>query len=360
MATARIHGLRELDYLMASVITLCCLGLVMAVSIGAFADHAPSFALQAQGKKVLAGVGAFLIASLVPLKLLRAWATPLLMGASALCLMALMFDDSHGARRWIRFGGAGFQPVELARFALILYCASWIAHAEEWLTSFRYGFLRLMVPASLLAGCLLLQPDVGNAAICVLLAAAMALVAGVPFRHLLVAGMPVALAVGYAVSQRAYVQDRLIGFLEVQPGSQVWQSLVAISSGGVFGRGLGEGWMKMGFVPEAGNDFVFAIIAEELGFAGSMLVLGMYAVIGAVGLFLVLRMRDRFHQMLVFGFTFAICMQAGINLLVATGMAPAKGIDLPFLSSGGTNLVFCLAAIGIIGNAARADRSGAS
>lgn len=356
----RPFGVREVDYLMVAVIALCCLGMVMAVSIGAFSGGGSSLAMKAQGTKLLVGIVAFLFAAMVPLSWLRAWAGPLLVVSTGLCLVALLFSDSHGARRWIRFGTVGFQPVEIARFALILYCASWIARSEQWLGGFRSGFVAVMGPAVLLACCLLLQPDVGNAAIVLVLAAAMALVAGVPLRHFVVAGLPIAIGLVFAVAQRGYVQDRIAGFLDVQPGSQVWQSLVAISSGGLLGRGLGEGWMKMGFVPEAGNDFVFAIIAEELGFAGSLLVLGTYAIIGVVGLLLVLRMRDRFHQMLVFGFTFAVCFQAAINLFVATGMAPAKGIDLPFLSSGGTNLVFCLAAIGIIGNAARADRSGAS
>ena len=113
--------------------------------------------------------------------------------------------------------------------------------------------------------------------------------------------------------------------------------------------------MKMGYVPEAGNDFVFAVIGEELGLMGSVIVLSLYVTVGLAGVRLVLRMRDPFARMLVFGFTFALCTQAAINLLVTTGMAPAKGIDLPFLSSGGTNLLFSLAAIGIIGNAARTD-----
>jgi cell division protein FtsW len=147
--------------------------------------------------------------------------------------------------------------------------------------------------------------------------------------------------------------------LQIEPGGQVWQSLIAISSGGLLGVGLGNGWMKMGFVPESGNDFVFAIIGEELGFAGSLLVLGLYAAIGVVGVRLVMQMQDPFCRMVVFGLSFALCAQAAINLLVVTGLAPAKGIDLPFLSSGGTSLVFSLGAIGLIGNAARSDIGGA-
>lgn len=358
--TVRSGSVRELDWLMGAVVLLCCLGLVMAISItGSRADVAPLHAMKEQGYKLLVGMVVFMIGATVRLSLLRRLAAPLLAVATMLCLLAVLFPDSHGARRWIRFGPVGFQPVELARFSLVLYCAAWVARSEQGIHRFRTGFLPLMGPAGALAVCLLLQPDVGNAMIALTLAAAMALVAGVRVRHFIFAGSPVLVALLFAVVQRGYVQERLSSFLDIQQGSQVWQSLVAISSGGVIGRGLGEGWMKMGFVPEAGNDFVFAIIGEELGLAGSLLVLGTYAVIGVIGLRLVMQLQDRFLQMLVFGLTFALCMQAAINLLVVTGMAPAKGIDLPFLSSGGTNLVFSLGAIGIIGNAARSDRAGA-
>jgi cell division protein FtsW len=113
--------------------------------------------------------------------------------------------------------------------------------------------------------------------------------------------------------------------------------------------------MKMGFVPEAHNDFIFAIVGEELGVVGSVIVIALFVAIGIAGLRLILACQERFLRSLVFGFTIAICMQACINLLVVTGMAPAKGIDLPFLSSGGTSLVVYLAAVGLIGNAVRAD-----
>ena len=113
--------------------------------------------------------------------------------------------------------------------------------------------------------------------------------------------------------------------------------------------------MKMGFVPEAHNDFIFAVIGEELGLLGSLVIIALFVVIGIAGLRMVLRCEERFLRSMVFGFSVAICMQACINLLVVTGMAPAKGIDLPFLSSGGTSLVVYLAAVGLIGNAVRAD-----
>ena len=251
-----------------------------------------------------------------------------------------------------------FQPVDVARLLVVIYVARLIAVAGDDIQRFRAGTLKIMLPAVALAIGLLLQPDNGNAMFTLALCSCMALVAGVPFRHFTAVAIPGLLGLIYVVSQKAYAVDRLVGFMVPERGGQVWQSLVSIASGGITGRGLGNGWMKMGYVPEAQNDFVFAVIGEELGFLGSILVLGLYSVIGVMGLRLVLASRGRFLRSLVFGFTVAICMQASINLLVVTGMAPAKGIDLPFLSSGGTSLVICLAAVGLIGNAARADARG--
>lgn len=356
--SGELASLRELDWLMVAAVTLACLGLVMAVTIsGPRLDSSPLDALRGHGAKLTVGLVVFLVAATVRLSWLERLAVPVFAGGVVLCLAALLFPNANGASRWIRFGTASFQPVEFARFGLILFAAAWIGRAGEELRSFRTGFVPLMGAAGVLASVLLMQPDVGNAVFALTLVAAMALVGGVRVLHFGLAGLPIVACMLLFVSQLGYVRDRFAGFLEVQPGSQVWQSLVAISSGGLSGTGLGEGWMKMGFVPEAYNDFVFAIIGEEMGFLGGLLVIGLYTVIGGVGLRLVLTMQDPFRRMLVFGFTFAVCMQAAINLLVVTGMAPAKGIDLPLLSSGGTNLMFTLGAIGMIGNAARTDRA---
>jgi cell division protein FtsW len=361
MGTAAVRGqrLRELDWLMATVVVLCCLGLVMAVSIEGVRGG-PLPAMRGHGIKLLSGVVAFLIAAVVPVRALQRRAWPLFLVATGLCLAAaLLFRDINGASRWIRIGGFGFQPVELARVALVVLCARLLGSAGAVPHGLRSGFLPTMGVAALLAGVLLLQPDLGNAILCVAIAGSMALVRGVRMRYFMIAAAPALAGFLLLAGDRAYVQQRIAGFLDPEPASQVGQSLTAIASGGLTGQGLGGGWMKMGFVPEAGNDFVFAILGEELGLLGSVAVVALYAVFGAACLRLVLSMRDPFLRMLAFGLSFALCLQASINLLVVTGLAPAKGIDLPFVSSGGTNLTCSLAAVGIIGNAARTDAASA-
>lgn len=348
---------RHLDWLMLAAAGLCCLGLVMAVSIqGPRSDHGPLLALKGQGAKLAAGLVAFLIAVMVPLELLRRRARLVFLITTGLCYVAAFFGTPvHGARRWINFAGMQFQPADLARLGVVLFTAALIAEAGSSVRSFRQGFVHTLWPAAVLAFALLLQPDNGNAVFVLTLVALMGLVAGVRFRWFLLLGAPVLCMFGALAFTRDYVKHRLVGFLDIQPGSQVGQSLVAISSGGLTGQGLGNGWMKMGFVPEASNDFIFAIIGEELGLVGGILVLTLYGTIGYTGFRLVMDTRDGFRRYLILGLTLALCMQATINLLVVTGMAPAKGIDLPLVGSGGTNLVLCLAAVGLIGNAARAD-----
>jgi cell division protein FtsW len=353
---ARRH-VRELDWMMLAVVGLCCLGLVMAVSvIGPSAHRGPLRAMQRQGTELLAGLVAFLCAALTPMHVVRRLALPGFAATALLCWSTrLIARPWNGAWRWIQLGSFQFQPVEAARFALVVLTAKLLADAGRDVATFRRGFLPTMGAAAFLAGGLVLQPDHGSALLALALCACLALVAGVRLRHFL-PWCAVGLCGFAALALRHdYVTNRLLGFLAVRPDSQVGQSLVSIASGGVFGRGLGEGWMKMGFVAEADSDFVFSVIAEELGFCGSLLVLALYTILGVAGYRLVMRIRDPFLRFVVCGFSLALCLQAAVNLLVVSGWAPAKGIDLPFVSTGGTSLFFSLASVGLIGNAARTD-----
>lgn len=351
--------LRELDWLMLVTVALCCLGLVMAVSVrGSQADVGPMLVMKQQGTKLLVGVVAFLIAALVPMSFVRRAAVPLFLAATACCLLVpLIGAEVKGASRWIRIAGYQFQPVEPARFFMVIAVSWLLARAGTEVGSFRRGFVPAMGCAILLAGALLVQPDHGNALLVLALASCVALVAGVRFLHFLPFALGGLALFAFAATRHEYVRGRLSEFLQTKPDSQVGLGLIAVGSGGVTGRGLGQGWMKMDFVPEAHNDFVFAIVAEEFGFMGSLFVLVAFTAFGLVAYRLVCKVRDPFLRYVVCGYALMVCMQAAANLLVVSGWAPAKGIDLPFVSTGGTSLMFCLAAVGLIGNAARTDRT---
>lgn len=353
------RNVRELDWMMLSVVGLCCLGLVMAVSIlGTDVRIGPMHAVKRQGIELLVGMVGFLVAALVPMGFVRRLALPAFVIATVMCYATrFVAEDWNGAYRWIQLGQHQFQPVEAARFGLVLLVAHLLASAGREIVTFRRGFLPPMLAVVALMGGLALQPDHGSALLVLALVACVMLVAGVRLAHFLPWGFVALSGLALLALRHEYVANRLLGFMNIQPDTQVGQSLVAIASGGTFGRGLGEGWMKMGFVPEAQNDFVFAVVAEELGFAGSLFVLTLYTVFGVMAYRLVCRIRDPFLRYVVVGFSLMLLMQAAINLLVVSGWAPAKGIDLPFVSTGGTSLFFCLAAVGMIGNAARTDLS---
>ncbi|MBM3961882.1 MAG: hypothetical protein FJ306_08295 [Planctomycetes bacterium] len=354
--------IREIDLLMLVVVALCCLGLVMAVSIrGAQAGQpGPMGVMRSQGIKLLAGLLLFLLASIMPMATVRRVALPGLAVCTVACLLPrLLGFKVNGAYRWIEFGGQTLQPVEPARFFLVLSMAWLLARSGDAVRSFRGGFLPAMGCAFAVAGALLAQPDHGNALIVLVLAAVLALVAGVRFLFFLPVGVAGLALLTWQAMQHNHVHNRVTELFEPKINGQVSLGLIAVGSGGLFGRGLGQGWMKMNYVPEAHNDFVFAIIAEELGFCGSLFVLAAFATFGWVCYRLCITTKDPFLRYVVCGYGVMICMQAAANLLVVSGWAPAKGIDLPFVSTGGTSLMFCLGAVGLIGNAVRSDRSGA-
>jgi cell division protein FtsW len=304
------------------------------------------------------GLAAFLVAAVVPMRIMHRLALPMFFVSALLCLLPRVGREVNGAHRWIHIGNHQFQPVEPARFFLILAVALLLARAGTKVSSFGRGFKPAMGCALLLAGVLMSQPDNGNALIVLAITSVLALIAGVRLLHFLPLAAVGLSTFAFVAMQHGYVRDRLHQFLSPAPDSQVGLGLIAVGSGGVTGRGLGQGWMKMGFVPEAQNDFVFAIVGEEFGFLGSMFVLTCFGAFGWICWRLAAKVRDPFLRYVVCGYALMICLQAAANLLVVSGWAPAKGIDLPFVSTGGTSLVFCFAAVGLIGNAARTDQSG--
>jgi cell division protein FtsW len=357
---AGVASIRELDWLMLVVVALCCLGLVMAVSVrGSQVDVGPMSVMRDQGSKLLVGLVLFLVASIVPMRTVRQWALPLFVAATVACLLPLVVGQKvNGAYRWIKIGSQTLQPVEPARFFLIIAMSWLLAKAGSSVASFRAGFLPAMGCAGMLVAALLLQPDNGNALIIIALASFLALIAGVRLVWFLPFGAVGLAGFAYVAMQHEYVRRRISEMASTPHDGQVGLGLIAVGSGGAFGRGIGQGWMKMNFVPEAHNDFVFAIVAEEFGFAGTLFVLLAFTAFGWICCRLVCATKDRFLRYVICGYSLLICMQAAANLLVVSGWAPAKGIDLPFVSTGGTSLVFCLAAVGLIGNAARSDRAG--
>ena len=349
--------LRELDWMMLAVVGLACFGLAMAVSVQSVEDGGTVLgAMRGQGAKLCVGLVFFLAMAAVPLQWLRA-RTGIVFAACVLVTAStrVLGPEWNGAHRWLAFGSHNLQPVDFARLALVLIVAHRIAGAGTALGEFRRGFVAVLAPACALAAALLIQPDNGNALLVICLAASLGLAAGLRVRWFVLLGLPGLAVLVAAVTARGYALGRIVGWFSGEPATQVVQGLRAFGHGGFVGQGLGSGWMKLGFVPEARNDFVFTIIGEELGLLGTLTVVTLYAILVGAGLSLALKTRDPFFRYIVLGCTMAIGLQAAVNLMVTTGLVPPKGIDLPFVSSGGSNLVACLGAIGLCGNAARSD-----
>lgn len=298
------------------------------------------------------------------------WTSPatILMVLSILCLALVLTHFGaviNGARRWlmIRVGShhIGFEPSELAKWVLIVFIAAYASHQSHQIRSFWRGFVPLVGVVGLTAA-LILKEDFGTAALMVGIAGMMMLMAGCRWWHLAIL-IPPALAVGYfAVWHVPYRRERFLIFLHphMDPqgaGYNPIQSLLSFSSGGFWGKGLGNGVQKMGYLPEDSTDFIFSIIAEELGFMGCLLVISLYITLVIVGWRIVHQADNMFTKLVAFGTTATIGLQAAMNVAVVTVTVPTKGIALPMISAGGTGWILTAGAVGLLMNVDRTNRA---
>jgi len=261
----------------------------------------------------------------------------------------------NGSRRWLRFGVLSFQPSEFAKLALVVYLSYFISKKGERIRDFLNG----LVPAYIVTGIFLIvairQPDFGAAMTLAGVALVMLFAGGANVLHLggtAAAALPL---VYFAVAHSAYRARRIFAFLDpwADPqgaGHQIIQSFLAFGSGGIFGRGLGEGRQKLLFLPERHSDFIYAVIGEELGLIGALVVLVLFLIILWRGVRIALVSGDAFSRLLALGITLLICFQGLINMAVVTGLLPTKGIALPLVSYGGSSLVITMAALGVLLN----------
>jgi cell division protein FtsW len=357
----RPHSL-EVQLLVFVPLALTAFGLVMvysATSASAALGHAnPAGYLERQGVYALIGIGLMVFAARSDFRKLRTLAPGLVLSALALCLAVLAVGERiNGARRWIGFGPAAFQPSELAKLAVVVWCAAYLARKPPPRT-----LKDLARPIGTLVGLfsllILVEPDLGTVITIVVMVGAMLLVAGTPLPTL---GSAYGIVFGLAAIASwvsPYRRARLLVFLDpwkdpMNNGLQNVQALISMGSGGVFGRGLGQGVLKTRYLPEAHTDMIFAVIGEELGLVGASLVMVAYCALAYAGLRLAITCKDPFGKRLAAGITAMITGQAAINLAAVLGLAPLTGIPLPFVSYGGSSLVVALLSVGILLNIAR-------
>ena len=340
---------------------LVAFGLVMVYSAtsasAALGNGDPMSFLKRQAVYASIGVVFMVLAARLDYHRLRWVAPPLVLTALVLCASVLVLGPPiNGARRWFVLGPASFQPSELAKLALCLFAATYLARRKTPRT-FGALFKPLGALTLIFAALIVVEPDLGTTITLCGMMLAIFLVAGVPAR-LLVGASTLAIGLGLlAIWIEPYRRARVFSFLDPWSdaqgsGFQIVQATIGIGSGGFTGAGLGEGVGKVSYLPEAHTDMIFAVIGEELGLIGATLVIAAFALLAVVGFRIALRCKDPFGKLLAAGITALVCGQAAINLAAALGIAPLTGIPLPFVSYGGSSLVVLLTGMGVLLNIA--------
>lgn len=273
----------------------------------------------------------------------------------ALCFVPHIGMEKNGSHRWLNLRVASFQPSEFGKLATIIALAAWFARKENDAGTFFRGFVAPVALTALPLALIAPEVDMGTTALIGATMMAMMFVAGTRLRYLapiVVGGLG---GMFYVATQMQERLTRLLAFMDIEKyklgaGLQQWRAQIAFVSGGVEGLGLGNGRQKMGYLPEAHTDFIFSMIGEELGLRCTLLVVLCYVVIILCGVLIAMNARDRFGMLLGFGIVIIIALQAAVNIGVNISLLPNKGLPLPFVSYGGSNLAFCLVGIGILIN----------
>jgi cell division protein FtsW len=348
-------------WLFSATVGLALFGVVMVYSASAVIaqseNHSQFHYVIKQGIWTMLGFGAMFIAMRFDYQRLnRRW---IVYGALLLTIFLLLavfaFSPVNGARRWIKFGGMSAQPSEIAKLALAIFLAYFLEKRAGLEDSFWKTFLPCMIPLAVLAGLVAKEPDLGTALMLAIIAMTICFAAGVRPRHVVYAAVPGLLYVAKMVIFTPFRWKRMATFIDPwadQQGSgyQVVQSLIAVGSGGPHGLGFAQGRQKLLFLPFAHSDFIFAVIGEELGLIGALIVVLVFLVFLWRGMRAALRAPDRFGMLLGIGIVVGIVAQALLNISVVLALVPTKGIPLPFISYGGSSLVPTLAGVGILLN----------
>lgn len=321
--------------------------------------------LEVKKQLIGVGLGAFLmlLTSRIPYSF---WQKPrvvmlALTGSFALLVLVLIPGIGvyvNGSRRWLNITGLSFQPSELAKIASVMYLASTLSFRLKQVERLWTGILPLLVIPAAMFLLILQQPNLSTAGSIMIVAILMMLLAGAKWKHLSLMGVA-GLAVGFAYAWvEPYRRERLLSFRNPfaqmsDEGYQLSQSLIAIGSGGLFGRGLGQGRQKFSYLPYPESDFIFAIIGEDFGLFGCCVVILLFVAFAIAGMRIALNCQDRYGCLLAAGITAMISVQAFINIGVVVGILPTTGLPLPFFSAGGTSISLLMAAVGILFNISR-------
>jgi cell division protein FtsW len=347
--------------LFTATLVLVCASLVMVYSASAVIAmerfHKPTYFLFKQA--TFAFIGLLLMPILMKIDYRRyrqpavIWTALILIG---IALVGVLFGPRiNGARRWFGIAGVGVQPSEFTKIVVIFFTAAILERRMDRIDDLRYALVPIAVILGVIVGLIMLEPDLGTALSILVIVCAMIFSAGISYRYiigLLLVSLP---AASIVLMSAGYRRRRMMVFLNpwqdpLGDGFQVVQSLIAVGTGGVFGRGLMAGVQKLFYLPYPETDFIYAVVGEELGLVGATVILACFCVIAWRGLRTAMRAPDRFGAFLALGLTTMVVVQAFFNISVVLGLLPTKGIPLPFVSFGGSSLLVSMIGMGILLN----------
>lgn len=341
---------------------LICIGLVIVLTASStisaikFSDSLHLF--NSHLIRVLIAFVALIVFSFIPYEIYKSISRPLLLISVVLLVFTLLFaPEIKGAGRWLSIGGITFQPADIAKLVLIIHLAAMLERKSDYLDDFNNAFMPMFIWVMITSGLILIQPNISNGLLIITIALTIMFVGGVKFKHIFLSSLAMALSGGAIAMIFSHSRQRILSFVNsiINGGDmniQVRQALVSLGSGGLFGVGIGNSQQNNLFLPEAYSDFIFAILGEQLGFVGSVMVIFLYLVLFISGILIAKKAQDRFGQLLAFGITFSIAIYAFVNIAVATGTFPTTGLPLPFISYGGTSIIFLSMGVGILINIA--------
>lgn len=307
--------------------------------------------------KVLLAIAAMLFFTKIDYRRYQKHTKLIMFGALGFLLAVLLIGKVElGARRWLPLGPLSFQPTELAKAALVMHIAALCAAKKEYIGDFKRAFIPLMLWAAITAGLIARQPNMSNAAVIMFLAMSIIFIAQMPLKYLLATGS-LAIVVGGIYAMTAWYRvQRVLTFFGVENehsekiGYQTSQAIIALGNGGLFGVGIGQSRQRDFYLPESYGDFIFSVIGEEYGFVGATFLLLIFSFIIIRGIQISKHAPDLFGRYVAFGITMMIAINVLINALVNSGLMPVTGLPMPFISYGGTSMIFNAAAIGILLN----------
>ncbi len=350
-----------------NAIALMLLGLVIVMSASStysvFKFESVFHLFNSHLFKVGLGILFLIIFCFVPYELYKGFSKGALIATAVILVITLIISPSiKGAGRWLDLGFISIQPADIAKLALIIHLAFLLEDKTNLIENFRHGFMYLFIWVILISGLILIQPNFSNGILLIMISLTIMYVGGARLKHIFVSLISVITAGGFAALIYPHSRERIFSFVSsIQNGGdinlQVKQALYSLGSGGITGVGVGNSMQNNLFLPEAYGDFIFAILGEELGFIGAVLVLVSFFTLFIAGIMVAKKAKDRFGQILAFGITLSVVTYAFVNIAVTTGLLPTTGLPLPFISYGGTSLLFLCISIGILINIALSNEA---